>query len=322
VGEFLTELSPFFKEWNKMRARTRNTIAFYLMISPWLIIFLALYLYPMVYGLYLSLTNFFGFNMDHLKFVGFHNYHTVFTDSDALSSMGRTFVITALGVLIGTPITFGLALLLSQNVRGSGTFRTIFYLPSVLPIVSTMLMWGFMFDRDGILNSVLGLFHVPGVNWLDYDHITASLMIVLLWGTGASLLITLAGLKAIPKELYEAASIDGASSFRRIFRITIPLMTPIIFFNIVTAMIGSLQLYLQPVLLTGSNPGNGFLSRPIQPIYLYGVHAFQQIFAFQRFAYGMALLWVLFVVILALSVVMFTTSKYWVYYETEQGGSR
>jgi multiple sugar transport system permease protein len=284
------------------------------MISPWFIIFLTLGLFPLLYGLYLSFTNYYGFNMNHLKMIGWHNYHLVFSDSDAMYALGRTLYFTAINVPLGTALALGLAILLNRNIRGGGVFRTIFYLPSLVPVISTILMWKIIFSNEGVLNSILNFFGLDAVNWLGYDHATTSLIIMSLWGAGGGILINLAGLKGIPQDLYEAASIDGAGSFQKFRRITIPLMTPIIFFNLLMGIIGSLQVYLQPILLNGSE----LLARPIQPNYLYVVHAFQQIFASQRFAYGMALLWVLFVVILALTIVVFVTSKYWVYYETDR----
>ncbi|REE91584.1 multiple sugar transport system permease protein [Paenibacillus taihuensis] len=300
-----------------MKDRTRRTFAFYLMVSPWLIVFLLFGLYPMLYGLFLSFTNYYGFNIHHLKFTGFHNYHNVFTDTDAMHALGTTLVVTAFNVPLGVLLGLGLALLLNVKVRGVGVYRTIFYLPSIVPALSSVLMWKFMFSsNDGILNNILKLLHLPEVNWLGYDYATVSLVMMLLWGAGGGVLINLAGLKGIPRELYEAAEIDGASGLSRLTHITLPLMTPVIFFNVIMGIIGSLQIYLQPILLTGTE----LLARPIEPNYLYFVHAFQQIFAFQRFAYGMALLWILFLIILLLSIVVFVTSKYWVHYETDQEG--
>ncbi len=295
------------------------------MISPWLIIFLVMTMFPMGYGLYLSFTNYLGFNVNHLRWVGFLNYQTVFTDTDALSSMRRTVVLTLVTLPLNTVVTLFLALLLNRETRGVNVFRTIYYLPAILPVISIVLMWRSMFTQDGILNTVLGFFQIHPVNWFAYDSILGipyaqiALTLMGLWSTGASLLITLAGLKAIPKEMYEAAAIDGATNWQRLIRITVPLLTPVLFFNMLTGIINGLQVYLQPILLTTS-PGNGLLSRPKEPIYLYAVHAFQQIFANQRFAYGMALLWVSFVVTLALSIIVFKTSRYWVHYEMDQEG--
>ncbi|QGQ98162.1 sugar ABC transporter permease [Paenibacillus psychroresistens] len=300
-----------------MKEKTRKIIAFYLMISPWFIVFILLSLIPLLYGLYLSFTNYYGFNMNNLKFMGWHNYKLVFTDSDALHAMGRTLKITAIGVPLGTAIAFLLALLLNRKLRGGGIYRTIFYLPSVVPAISTVLMFKFIFaGNDGILNSIFTSLHIPTINWLDYDHATFTLIVLLLWGCGNGIIINLAGLKGIPNEMYEAASIDGASAFQRLTRITVPLMTPVIFFNIITGIIGSLQVFIQPILLTSDQ----LLVRPIEPLYLYAVHAVQVIMATQRYAYGMALLWVMFVVILVLSIIVFTTSRYWVHYETDQEG--
>lgn len=300
-----------------MRESTRRTAAFYLMISPWFIVFVLFGLYPLLYGLYLSFTNYLGFNIDHLKFVGMANYKTVFSDSDAMYALGRTLLVTVINVPLGTIIGLLLALLLNRKVRGVGVFRTIFYLPSIIPAISAIMIWKFLFSTsDGILNAILGFFHLPEINWLGYGWATPSLILMLLWGAGGGILINLAGLKGIPTDLYEAASIDGASAFQSFRAITVPMMTPVIFFNVIMGIIGSLQIYLQPILLSGT----GLLNTPIRPNYLYVVHAFQQIFAFQRYAYGMALLWILFVVILILSAVIFTTSKYWVHYETDQEG--
>ncbi|QNK56677.1 carbohydrate ABC transporter permease [Paenibacillus sp. PAMC21692] len=300
-----------------MRDSTRRTTAFYLMISPWFIVFIFFGLYPLLYGLYLSFTNYFGFNIDRLKFVGMANYKTVFSDSDAMYALGRTLLVTLINVPLGVIIGLLLALLLNRKVRGVGVFRTIFYLPSIIPAISAIMIWKFMFStNDGILNAILGFFHLPAINWLGYEWATPSLILMMLWGAGGGILINLAGLKGIPNDLYEAASIDGASAVQSFRAITVPMMTPVLFFNVIMGIIGSLQIYLQPILLSGT----GLLNTPIRPNYLYVVHAFQQIFAFQRFAYGMALLWILFVVILILSVTIFTTSKYWVHYETDQEG--
>lgn len=297
--------------------KTRRTAAFYLMISPWFIVFLIFGLYPLLYGLYLSFTNFVGFNINHLKIVGLQNYKNVFTDTDAMYALWRTFFVTLLYVPISTLIGLLLALLLNQKIRGMGIYRTIFYLPSIVPVVSIGLMFRFMYaDKDGIINNILSFLHLPSVSWLGYDHATLSLVIMLLWGAGSAILINLAGLKGISRDLYEASAIDGATAFKRFISITIPLMTPVLFFNVVTAIIGAFQIYIQPILLSGLK----FLDAPIRPNYLYAVHAFQQVFAFQRFAYGMALLWIMFIVILLMTIVVFATSKYWVYYETDQEG--
>lgn len=297
--------------------KMRHTVAFYLMISPWFIVFLFFGLYPLLYGLYLSFTNYVGFNINHLKLVGLQNYKNAFTDTDAMYALGRTFLITLIFVPISTFIGLLLALLLNRKLRGLGIYRTIFYLPSIVPVVSLGIIFRIIYSQqDGILNNILKTLHLPTVNWLGYDHATLSLLILMLWGSGGAILINIAGLKGISRDLYEASSIDGASAYRRFINITLPLMTPVIFFNVVTGIIGAVQMYIQPILLTGIK----FLDAPIKPNYLYAVHAFQQIFNYQRFAYGMALLWIMFIVILLLTIILFSTSKLWVHYETDQEG--
>lgn len=287
---------------------------FYAFLSPWLIIFITLGVLPLLYGLYLSFTNFTGFNMNQLKFVGISNYQTVFQDSESMYALGRTLLVTAINVPLSLVIGLLLAILLNQKIKGLSWYRTAFYMPSVVPVISTVLMWKFIFSSDGLLNALFTRLHLPAVNWLGYDYATTALIIMLLWGAGGSLLINLAGLKGIPADLYEAAEIDGASPIRKFFTVTLPLMTHILFFNLIMGIITSLQIYIQPILLSGRQ----LLDPPIKPNYLYLVHAFQQIFGFQRFGYGLALMWVLFIAILLLTILVFFSSRYWVYYETDQ----
>lgn len=298
----------------RLKQKTRKIVTFYSLVAPWFIVFIILGLFPLLYGFYLSFTNYYGFNMSHLRFVGLHNYAQVFTDNEATYAMYRTFVYSIISVPLGTAIALLLALLLNVRIRGLGFFRTAFYLPSIMPAITTIFIFkNLVFSSNGgFLNNILEAVGLPDVNWLGYNFCTSSLIIMSAWGAGGGILLFIAGLKGIPSELYEAAAIDGATPTKSFFRITVPLITPVIFFNIVMGLIGSFQMYMQPILLNGSQ----LLSHPLKPNYLYAVHAFQQIFGFQRFSYGMALLWVLFVVILFFSCIVFITSKYWVYSES------
>lgn len=298
--------------------RFKSAMEFYLFISPWFIVFVLLGLIPLMYGLYLSFTNYAGFNMDRLKWVGFANYVKVFTDNDAMYSLGRTLLITAIMVPASTVLGFLLAVLLNQNIRGIGLYRTIFFIPSIIPVIAVGTMWRSLFVGDGVVNHVLESVGLEAVDWLGYDYAMVPLLIMLLWGVGGGILIYLAGLKGVPKDLYEAAAIDGSTAIQRFVRITIPLVTPVLFFQFIMSIISSLQIFIQPILLASN--ANSLLSLPIRPNYVYSVHAFQQIFAFSRFGYGLALLWVLFVMILILTVIVFSTSKLWVFYEVDQEG--
>ncbi len=291
--------------------KLKKYLPFYLFISPWFIVFLALGLIPLLWGLYLSFTNYDGFNFNNVQWIGMANYVQVF-QGQAMPAMERTVLITLINVPLGTVIGFMLAVLLNTKVKGVAIYRTIFYLPSVFPVVATGLMWSAIYaDQGGMLNEFLGFFGVKPINWLGYTWAPTSLIFMLLWGSGGALLIYLAGLKGVPQSLYESAAIDGATSAQRFFNVTVPLMTPVIFFNLVLGIIGSLQILLQPIILSGG----GLTTAPIMPIYLYMVDAWLQIFSLGRFSYGLAMLWVLFVIVLLLTLVVFATSKYWVYYE-------
>jgi len=292
----------------------RETKEFYILTLPWIVVFIFMSLIPLVYGFYLSFTNFAGFNFDHVRGVGLRNYRNVFSDSDAMYSLGRSFYVGTLNVIFSTVIGFLIAILLNNNFKGISFYRSLYYLPAILPITAVGLMWKYIFADNGVLNSFLNFVGFEPINWLGYDHATLSLLILLCWGCGGGVIIYLAGLKGISAELYEAAAIDGAGALHRFRRITIPLMTPVIFFNLVFGIIGSLQIFAQTTLLSSSS---GLMGVPIRPIYLYLVHTFQQIFMFQRYAYGLALLWVLFIITILLTLIVFGTSRLWVHYESD-----
>ncbi|MEF2248572.1 carbohydrate ABC transporter permease [Paenibacillus sp. IITD108] len=311
--------TAFQKKRSRFGGRSfKEAVEFYLFISPWFIVFIVLGLIPLLYGLYLSFTNYAGFNMDRLVFVGFDNYRKVFTDNDAMYSLGRTLFFTVIMVPSSIILGFLLAVLLNQNIKRIGIYRTLFFIPSIIPVVAVGTMWRSLFVDDGIVNNLLEALGMETVAWLGYDYAIYPLIIMLLWGVGGGILIYLAGLKGVSKDLYEAAAIDGATSVQRFAKITIPLVTPVLFFQFIMSIISSLQIFVQPILLAANS--NSLLSTPLRPNYVYAVHAFQQIFAYGRFGYGLALLWVLFIMILILTVVVFSTSKLWVFYEVDQEG--
>lgn len=296
--------------WN---AKRREIALFYVLVAPFVILFIATKLVPFVNGLYLSLTNYTGYNYDRVEFVGVNNYQRVFTDAQAMSSLGRTFLIGCITVPLGLIVGLGCALLLNKARKGLGVFRTIIYMPSIIPTVAAGLMWRIIFNaNEGLLNKFLGIFGINPVNWLGYDHILAALVIMMTWGSTGGLLLNLAALQGIPNELYEAAALDGAGGWKKFTKITLPMISPILFFNLVMGIIGGFQLYAQPVLLA---PGsNGVLNLPLKPTYTYMVHAYQQILGYSRFGYGLAMMWVLVFIINILTVIVTKTQKYWVFY--------
>ena len=284
--------------------------AFYIIMTPFLVMFLIYRLLPMAWGIYMSFTNYSGFNLDSVKFVGGDNYIRVFTDSEALPSLWRTFVIGIIVVPTSIIICNTLAILLSMGNKGIGFYRTLFYIPSILPVVAVGTMWRGMFLREGgVINEIIMLFGGEPVNWMGYDYGGCALMIMLLWGAGSGLLNNIAAIKNISPDLFEAAKLDGAKNMQMITKIILPLSTPMNYMALVTGIITSLQLYGQPMTLSGI----GMASVPIEPLYTYLVHSYQQIFVNARFGYGLALVWVVVAIMVVLTMINEKVSKKWVY---------
>jgi multiple sugar transport system permease protein len=299
----------------RLLSRTgRKTITFYLFVAPWLIGFVALGVVPLALGFVTSLTNYDGLNLETIRFVGMQNYTRALEDPDVAFSFTRSALWSALNTPTWIVSSFIMALILNQAVRGRDFFRTLYYLPSIVPVVATARIWTLFLDtNNGLLNGLISLFR-PGtaVRWLN-DFALPSLTAISVWGgLGGGMVIFLAGLQGIPSELEEAALIDGANKYQVFRHVTIPLMTPVIFFQLIMALISSLQAFAVPMLVYGSgNMG----STPPRAVYLYVVNTYRHIFAFQRFGYGTALLWLLFIVILALTLLVFRSARYWVHYE-------
>jgi multiple sugar transport system permease protein len=305
--------------WPRGRRGTRM-FAFYAMISPWLIGFVLLGIVPLVVGLLASFTNYDGLNVNNFRWIGTRNYSRVFQDSEALLAFRRTMLWSALNVPIWLALSFILALILNQGIRARGFFRTLFYLPSIIPAVGAVWAWRLLLDpNNGVVNALISIFR-PGtaILWTT-DYALQSLTMIAVWqGAGVGMVIFLAGLQGIPRELEEAAFLDGASTLQSFRFITIPLMTPVIFFQLVLAIISSLQQFALPMLLAGGRIG----SVPPRDAYFFVVHVMRQIFTFSRFGYGLALLWMLFVVVVILTIVVFWSSRYWVHYEVDIAGEK
>ena len=297
----------------------RRGLTFYLLISPWLIGFVLLGAIPLAAAFVMSFTNYDGLNLDYLSFVGADNYTRALGDADAQYALGRTLLLMAVVVPVGLVLQLVLALMVNQRIRFSNFFRTVFYLPYVIPVVASVWIWKIFVDpTGGLLNALIGTV-LPDANirWL-VDYPTAVLAVLTIWAAaGGGMVVFLAGLQGIPAEYREAAMIDGASRTQVTRYITLPLLTPVIFFNLVTGIIVALQILVQPMLLSpgilGLNPG----TVPPRDNYLYVVHAYIEIFTKQLFGYGSALLWVLFAVVLGLTVLLFKTSRRWVFYGVE-----
>jgi multiple sugar transport system permease protein len=307
------------------RAR-REARWFYLFISPWLLGFVCLSLFPLIFALLISFTNYDGLNLATVKFLGLGNYLRALQDRNMIFALQRTATFALMSVPLNLLCSFCIALMLTREwQRARGVFRTLFYLPSIIPIVATVWIWRLIMDRNfGLVNGLLSLIR-PGtaVSWL-VDYPTMVLIIMSLWiSTGGAMIIFMAGLQGVPKELEEAALIDGANLFQMFRSITLPLVTPVVFYQLILGIIFSLQILIEPILLTGIGTTNNLMTTiPPRPNYMYMVHVYNQIFSNQRFGYGAALLWLLFLLTLALTLIVFRTSRYWVYYEVEQEGAQ
>jgi len=296
------------RNWTRYSNRT-----FYLFIAPWLLGFIGLGVIPLAYALAISFTNFDGMG-SHWRWIGLDNYTEALSDPDVWYSLSRTLLYMVITVPLGVFGGLGLALLLNKRMRGVGLFRTVFYLPSIVPVVAVAVLWRIVFDRDaGILNALIEMAHGPTIAWLIDPTAFIALIIMVLWGLGGGTVIFLAGLQGVPAELKEAAAIDGANGRQAFRAVTLPLLTPVLLFTVITGAIGALQTFIQPLLLTTG--GSDATYTTPRTILLYMIYAYQQFFNNQRFGYGSALLWVLFMVVLVITLVVFRSSSMWVYYE-------
>lgn len=292
-------------------ARARKEAAwFYVMISPWLIGFLVFLAGPLLASLYFSFTDY-----DLLtppRWIGLGNYRHMFgTDRLFWKVVGNTVFYTAIAVPATTIVSIGLAALLHRSVPGIRVFRTIVYLPSLVPLVASAMLFTWVLAPDtGLLNRALRLVGIHGPAWLlDSAWVKPALILMSLWSVGTSVILLLAGMQGIPAEFGEAARIDGANSWQQFRRITLPMLSPVILFNVIMGMIGSFQIFSQVYILTKGGPDNA--SEMLVP------YLFDQGFRFNKMGYASALSWVLFAIIMAFTALIFRTSSGWVFYESE-----
>jgi multiple sugar transport system permease protein len=306
----------------KERVPWRKAKWFYLFILPWMIGFLVFTLGPVLSGIAMSFTNFDGVRFDAARFVGMHNYVEAFKDEQAWWGFKRVIYVSAVSLPTGMIVSFAAAVLLTQHVRGRSVFRTIFYIPSILPITASVWVWKLMMDNNyGLVNASLDAIR-PGTNvrWMT-EYPTQVLIMMGLWGaTGQATVYYMAGLQNVPEEIQDAALIDGASGWQKFRFVTLPLVTPVIFYQLVMSIMGVGQILVQPLLLSGpiGGGGGGLSANPPRDNYFFMVHVFNRVFSYFRFGYGFALLWLLFAFTLLLSLIVFGTARYWVHSEIEQ----
>ena len=290
----------------------------YAFIGLWLVGFLIFYLTPMVASFVFSLFDFQLANPDEARFIGLANWRRLlFDDPLVWQSLRVTFTFALISLPIGMLSAFFLAILLnSKNLIAAPLFRTLFYAPIMVPAVAAVLIWsGVLNPTTGWLNrmieAVTGLDAAGpnGIRWLDNPALVyVAYTMIGLWGIGNAILYNLASLQGVPTELYEASRIDGASWWRQLWSITFPMITPVIFYNLVLSVIALLQYFNTPYVLNG---GSGF---PDGSTYFYMIHFFKQTFGFLNMGYGSTIAWFMFLIALLITLVMFGTARYWVYY--------
>lgn len=282
----------------------------FLFVTPWLLGFLIFTAGPMLTSLYLSFTK---YDLNSIKFVGTKNYERLLFDDPLFwKSLKVTFFYAIFAVPLGIVGSLGLALLLNQKVRGQRVFRTIFYLPALVPAVASSLLWSWIFNSDhGLLNYALGLFGIGGAEWLaDEKYTLWAFIIMSLWGAGGGrMVIFLAGLQGISDSYYEAARIDGASAWQQFRAVTLPQLSPVIFFNLILGVIGSFQVFTEAYVMTSGGPNNATLT--------YALNIFRNAFEYFKLGKASAMAWILFLILLVITGFQFWGSKRWVYYEGE-----
>ncbi|MCI8831351.1 MAG: sugar ABC transporter permease [Lachnospiraceae bacterium] len=291
----------------KLRRYPRNWKWGILFISPWILGFFGLQLYPLLQSFYYSFTDF--SILSDGKWIGIQNYRELFTKD---RYFWKSFILTIKYAVMTVPmkLIFALfiAMILNMKLKCINIFRTIYYLPSIMGgSVAVSILWKFMFMKDGIVNQLFRVFGIPAVNWLgmpDTALFTISLLVV--WQFGSSMVLFLAGLKNVPQELYEAASVDGAGKIRQFFTITLPMISPIILFNFMMQTINALQEFTAVSVITNGGPNHG--------TYLLGLKIYEDAFSTLKMGYASATSWVLFLVVLLVTSMLFKSSNAWVFY--------
>ncbi|WP_240941474.1 sugar ABC transporter permease [Paenibacillus sp. HB172176] len=295
----------FFSKWE-------SPLAGYLFLSPWLIGFLLLTLGPIAMSFYYSFTDY--SLLDKPGWVGMSNYKHILTEDDTFRD---SIKVTLLFVLFSVPLklisALAVAMVLNRRIKGISFYRTMIYFPSLIGTsIAVSILWKNIFSKDGVINQILSVFGIEGKAWIaDPDTALGTLVLLVAWQFGSAMIIFLAGLKQISKDLYEASSVDGASKMRQFFTITLPMLSPIILFNFVQQTINSFQMFTQAFIITNGGP--------INSTYVYVMYLYERAFSKFQMGYASSLAWILLAIIAAVTAVIFATSRYWVFYETQGG---
>ncbi len=296
----------------RLSRRERHNLGLGLLfISPWLIGFAVFLLYPIIYTIRISFTKYTGFG--NPVWIGLDNYRKMFHDDVFWTAVYNTLYYTALAVPIGVVVAMVLALAMNQPLPEASIFRAIIYIPSIIPLFTLAFVYQVLMNPTrGVFDRILIWFGFPNINWFgDPRYAKIALVLLAQYGAGQAAIVFLAALKGIPITLYEAASLDGATAWRRFWNVTLPLMTPVILYDLILGLSLGLQIFTQVYILSGDPPGGPANSTMVYVLYLY-----DNAFRYGAMGYAAALAWVLFVVTLVLSLIIFRSSRWWVNYET------
>lgn len=280
----------------------------YLYIMPWILGFLFFQLYPLMASLYYAFTDFSITNIP--VFVGLANFKNMFTNDPLfLKSLGNTMKYVLMSLPLKIISALIVAVILNQKLKGINFFRTVYYIPSIFGgSVAISILWRFLFMDGGIINRLLGVFHIASVQWLSSPKITLfTLSLLSVWQFGSSMVLFLAALKQVPEDLYEAARIDGGGWFRNFFTITLPMISSVLFFNILMQMVNAFQDFTGAFVITNGGPLNS--------TYLFALKLYDEAFTYYKMGYACALSWVMFVIILVFTALFFRFSEAVTYYE-------
>ncbi len=294
---------------HRINQKRNNNILGYAFISPWLIGFIVFTAGPMIASLILSFTRYDGRNP--AEFIGFSNFTGLIHDKYVWNSLKVTFKFAFLSIPIGIVCGFLLAYMLNMNVPGMKGWRTLYYLPSLISGVVVAMLWRGLFDDQyGVINFLIRQFGGSAPKWLlDPKYTLYCFLFLSVWGCGGGMIIYLSGLQGIPTELFEAAELDGCNRWQQLWHVTIPQMTPILFYQLIMGIIGTFQYFAEPMVLTKGGPAH---STEFFNLYLYN-----NAFKYQKMGYASALAWILFVIILLLTMLVFKSSDMWVFYDNE-----
>ena len=312
VWQELTANRPMRRSWRWTRAVRRDFRNGLLFVSPWLVGLLVFTLYPILASFYYSFTVYDIISPPQL--VGLTNYQDLLTNDPLFWQAVRN---TLYYVLIAVPLylcmALAVALLLNLKIGGMAFYRTLFFLPSIVPDVASAMLWAWMLNPQfGLVNALLRTLGIPTIGWLtDPQWSKPALILIGLWAFGSSMVIFLAALQDVPEALYEAAELDGASPLRKIWNVTLPMITPTIFFNLVLGMIGAFQYFTTAFVLSQGNGG------PASSTLFYSLLLYNNAFSYFKMGYGSAMAWLLFAFVFVLTWVIFRSANRWVYYEGE-----